>query len=158
MQLNRVFSVFTITVVFAGISLAQTNSPPSYTLVRWDENYSYLKDPQQRTDLFDSIKYIPLGENSYLSLGGQARYRYEFFNNFNFGAGPQDDDGYHLTRFLLHGDLHLGENFRLFVEGKSAMTDGRTGGPRASDADEADIQQAFGDVILPLAEKTSLTL
>ena len=62
---------------------------PQYTPVRWNEDYLYLRDPARRTDLFDPIKYIPLNEEGdwYLSLGGQARYRYEWFENANFGAG-----------------------------------------------------------------------
>src|SRR5436190_10308247 len=125
------------------------NSPPPYTLSRFDEDYRYLRDPAEGTerDFFDPIKYIKFNDKGdiYLSLGGQVRYRYEYFNDFNFGAGPQDDDGYHLIRMLAHADLHLGENFRLFVQGKSALIEDRDGGPRAVDADEIDIQQAFGE-------------
>lgn len=133
-------------------------SPPAYSIVRWDENYSYLKDPANRTDFFDPIKYIPLGADSYVSLGGAARYRYEYFNNNNFGAGPQDTGGFNLTRLLAHADLHLTSYFRAFVQGKSAMEDGRDTGPRGADADEVDVQQAFADAILPVADKSSLTL
>jgi hypothetical protein len=126
--------------------------PPPYTALRWNEDYSYLNDPAKRTDWLDPIKYIPIGDDpdTYLSLGGSARYRYEFFNNNNFGAGPQDDDGFHLTRFLAHADLHLGKNLRGFVQLKSAMEDGREGGPRPIDSDEFDLQQAFVDLKLPM--------
>ena len=126
--------------------------PPPYTPVRWTEDYSYLKDPAKRTDFFDPIKYIPLNEKGdwYLSLGGQARYRYELFNNNNFGSGPQDDTGYHLTRLFAHADLHLGQHVRGFFQLRSAMEDGRNGGPRPVDADEFDVQQAFVDFKLPL--------
>jgi hypothetical protein len=98
------------------------------------------------------LKYIPLGDDpqTYLSFGGSARYRYELFNNNNFGAGPQDDTGYHLTRLLAHADLHLGPMLRGFVQLKSSMEDGRVGGPRPIDADEFDVQQAFVDLKLPL--------
>ena len=126
--------------------------PPPYTPLRWNEDYSYLRDPANRSDFLDPIKYIPLGDDPdvYLSLGGSARYRYELFNNNNFGAGPQDDTGYHLTRLLAHADLHLGKMLRGFVQLKSAMEDGRAGGARPADADEFDLQQAFVDLRLPL--------
>ena len=129
-----------------------TGPPPPYAPLRQMEDYSYLKDPAKRTDFFDPIKYIPLNASGdwYLSLGGQARYRYEFYDNNNFGAGPQDDDGFNLGRFLGHADLHLGEHLRGFFQVKSSLEDGRVGGPRASDADEIDIQQAFIDFKLPL--------
>jgi hypothetical protein len=126
------------------------NKPPQYTLSRWDEDYRFLRDPaasDSERDFFDPIKYIRFNDKGdiYLSLGGQVRYRYEHFNDFNFGAGPQDDDGYHLIRMLAHADLHVGENLRFFVQGKSALIEDRDGGPRAVDADEIDIQQAFGE-------------
>lgn len=136
-------------------------APPAYTPVRWNEDYSYLRDPARRVDPFDSLKYIPLGEDDgfYLSLGAQVRYRYEWFDNANFGAGPQDNDGYHLLRVLPHADLHLGKNFRIFAQGVSALATDRTGGERPGlDENDLDIHQAFADVILPLDNGMNLTL
>ncbi|HEV8378699.1 MAG TPA: alginate export family protein, partial [Tepidisphaeraceae bacterium] len=148
-------AVVGIVLVASSICQAQAtappaNQPPPYTLSRWDEDYRYLRDPAEGEprDFFDPIKYIKLNDkgDTYLSLGGQVRYRYEYFQDFNFGAGPQDDEGYHLIRMLAHADLHLGDNFRIFVQGKSALIEDREGGPRAVDADEIDIQQAFGEL------------
>src|SRR5208282_4120582 len=78
-------------VVYAGINLAHGEdsipavvSPPAFTALRYDEDYSYLEDPAVRTNLFDSLKYIPLNKqgDTYLTLGGQIRDRYEYFNNY----------------------------------------------------------------------------
>src|SRR5205085_12550330 len=61
--------------------------PPVYQRFRYDEDYTYLRDPAKRTDFFDPIKYIPLnsdrggGGDWYLSFGGEARERYEMYNN-----------------------------------------------------------------------------
>lgn len=139
---------------------AVLQAPPTYTPVRWNEDYSYLKDPSKRSDFFDPVKFIALDDSGdyFASVGAQARYRYEYFNNLNFGAGTQDDDGYHLARFLAHADLHLSPYFRVFVQGKSSLAEDREGGPRAGlDADELDVQQLFADVRLPMADKQSLT-
>ena len=141
----------------AGTGGAYTPSP--YTPVRWNEDYSALKDPASRTDFFDPIKYIPLGPDGfYLSLGGQLRERYEYFENNNFGAGPQDNNGYFLHRLLAHADLHLGPNVRVFAQLKAALEDGRTGGPRPGDADEIDAQQLFADLRLPWGGKDATTI
>src|SRR6478672_711443 len=77
---------------------AQTSSPsptpPPYQQQRYDEDWSYLSDPARHTDWFDRVKYIPLNDGGwYLSLGGEARIRYEYFSKFAFGAGPQDNNG-----------------------------------------------------------------
>src|SRR5579859_6826974 len=135
-------------------------SPPAFTTLRYDEDYSYLRDPAARTDVFDPIKYIPLSERSdmYLTLGGQLRDRYEYFQNNLFGSGPQDHNGYNLLRLMANADLHLGSYVRVFAEGISATEQGRVGGPRPSDLNQVDLFQGFVDVTLPLASDASLTL
>ena len=63
-------------------------NPPPYTLLRFNEDYRYLSDPNNRTDPFDPYKYIPLSPSNpdtYLSLGGALRERYEHFTNPGFG-------------------------------------------------------------------------
>src|SRR5436190_2235598 len=167
---SRYIAAFGLMTMIAGKTLAQetpppANKPPQYTLSRWDEDYRYLRDPAAREmgekpDPFDPIKYIRFNEKGdiYLSLGGQFRYRYEFYNDENFGRSPKDNDGFHLFRLLAHADLHLGENFRLFVQGKSALEEDREAGPRPIDADEIDIQQAFGDFSFKLNKDTDSVL
>ena len=66
-------------------------NPPPYTLLRFNEDYRYLANPQNRTDPFDRLKYIPLNPddpNSYLSFGGELRERYEHFTNPGFANIP----------------------------------------------------------------------
>src|SRR5207245_1814736 len=56
---------------------------PSFQTLRYEEDYSFLRDPDCRTDVWDRIKYMPLNEASdvYLSLGGDLRERYEYFHS-----------------------------------------------------------------------------
>jgi hypothetical protein len=63
---------------------------PSYKLLRYDEDYSYLKDPDRRTDCRDPIKYIPIADRDgwYVSFGAQLRPHFQFYNNFDFGTTP----------------------------------------------------------------------
>ncbi len=147
-----------LSLVMGGIAAGQSTSRPAYAPERWDEDWSFLQDPAHRSDPFDPIKYIPLSDDGdiWLSLGGQVRYRYEFWDDNNFDAGPQDDDGLHLLRLLAHADLHIGPNLRFFVEGKSAMEWDRTGGPRPVDEDQLDLQQAFADLTLSFDEHSLL--
>src|ERR1700739_1703395 len=65
-------------------------TPPSYQMLRFDENYSCLSNAVNRTDLFDPIKYIPLRADDpswYLTVGGEVRERFEGYYNPNFGIG-----------------------------------------------------------------------
>ena len=135
-------------------------TPPAHTELRYNENYSYLKNPAARTNFLDGLKYIPLNKTGdiYLTLGGQLRDRYEYFNNNTFGSGPQSPYGYNLIRVMVDADLHLGPYLRIFTEGISASEQGRTGGPRASDVNQVDLYQAFLDLKIPLSHDASLTL
>ncbi|GFO54814.1 alginate export family protein [Geomonas sp. Red276] len=141
-------------------SLETGPSVPSYQLNRADEDYRYLRDPARRTDMWDPVKYLPIDGRGdwYLSLGGEARERYEYFDNFNWGELPRDN-GYFLQRYFLHGDLHLGERARLFGQLQSSLENGRSGGPRPSiDRNELDLHQGFLDLSLPLRGEGGLTL
>jgi len=139
--------IVTLPMVAASAETATASQPPPYRLNRADEDYRYLWDPARRTDPRDSLKFLPLNDSGsrYLSIGGEARERYEYFNHPNWGRDPQDH-GYLLQRYFLHGDLQLGEHARLFSQLQSSLEDGRKGGPRPTDQDELDLHQAFLDV------------
>ncbi len=156
-----IFSVLVMATICAVKIAAQTPqpSPPPYQSLRFEEDYSYLKDKARRTESLDKLKYIPLGkENWYLSLGGEARFRYETYRNAAFGAGVQDRNGYFLGRFLLHADWHLGKNFRVFTQLQSGFQINRNGGSRPTDKDLLDVHQAFFDYKIFSGEKRSLTI
>jgi hypothetical protein len=77
-----------------GVSYPPANADearPPYKFLRYDEDYSFLSDPTQRTDLFDWVKYIPLDGAGYLSFGGEVRERFETYNNEEFSPNPNAD-------------------------------------------------------------------
>ncbi len=84
-----------------------------------------------------------------LTLGGQARWREEFFRGFN--TLPLNDD-HSQTRLLLVTELMAGKRSgvwgRAFAEYRDAQSYGRTlpGGVRTNDADRADFQTAYVDL------------
>src|SRR5712671_2517891 len=72
-------------------------TPPAYKMLRFDENYSGLTNQDNRTDLFDPVKYIPLRKDDplwYLSFGGELRERAEGNHDRNFGIGGVGADSY----------------------------------------------------------------
>ena len=94
--------------------------------LRFNEDWSTLKgvDLSQTDDFWDRLKFIPLtkDESVWLSFGGQARLRLEYFDQFQWGASePKQSDAYLLSRLRLSADLHATPYFRLYVEGKSAL-------------------------------------
>jgi hypothetical protein len=82
------------------VASAQSSSP-SFQPLRYEEDWSYLKDASKRSEWIDTLKYIPVNRKGwYVSLGGESRLRYEYFDQFNFGAGAQDENGYLFTTLL----------------------------------------------------------
>ena len=130
--------------------------PAPDKLLRYDEDYSFLADPERRTEWLDGLKYISLsdsGPNCYLSIGGEIRERYEFFANPAFGLRHDGHDDYVLQRLLLHSDLHFDDHVRLFVQTISANQWGQDGATSPAQADDFDLQQAFGDVLFGDADR-----
>ena len=125
---------------------------PTYTLSRYDEDYSYLANPANRTEPLDVIKYIPLfnlGPSYFVTLGGDIREQYEFIQNDNFGLGSVNNHGYWLQRLMPYSDWHFGPFFRVFVQLKSSEEEGREPGPRPTDRKRLDFNQAFVDFSYP---------
>ncbi len=125
---------------------AQTPARPPYLDQRFDENWSFLRDPARRTDPWDSWKFISLGEgapNSFLSIGGEARIRWDFFRNPSFNHDPHSPHGFLLQRYLLHADLHAGRHVRFFTQFQSGIETGRVGGPRLTDQNTLEVHQGF---------------
>ena len=165
---TRHFSFFAIIAVFLFVQGAIAAGPeglkrPNYSpVLRQNEDWSVLAgdDTTRTKNFFDPIKFIPLSDdgNFWLSFGGQVRFRFEGWNNFNFDK--EFDDTFLLTRLRLHTDLHTGKYLRFFAEMKSAFSTDRDlpGGRRTLDVDELALQQAFADIKLPVGENGKLTL
>jgi hypothetical protein len=167
-----VTAVIAVTAIFASVAIAiptsrsaeldgteNGNAPPlKPTTLRYDEDYSYLRDPAKRTGAWwERFKYIPLDANgnAYLTLGMELRFREEAYRNFNWGELPTNE--YQWYRALPYADLHLGPNLRLFGQLIGAwVTDKVTVGG----IDETGFEplQAFADIKLPLGSGTDLTL
>lgn len=139
---------------------AQQAAPPLLKNLRYDEDFSRLRDESKRTDWLDRLKFIPLNRSKswYLTLGGEMRQRYEFYRNAGFGAGIQDENGYFLHRYMLHADFHFGRRFRVFAQIKSGLLENRNGGARPADLDKLDLNQAFADYTIFENEKNSVVV
>jgi hypothetical protein len=133
--------------------------------VRFDEDWSVLRgvDLSTTDDFWDRLKFIPLTTDGsvWLTIGGQARERGEYFRHFLFGASaPEDTDAYLASRFRLSADLHVTPYFRMFAEGKSAFVLDRDlqGGRTTSFVNELDLLNGFADIMIPLGEQANVTL
>ena len=140
-------------LLLGGIASAQ-----NFKLLRYDENYEFLKDSSR--NFYQNLKFIPLNKEKdfYISLGGEARYEYVDFNNEDWGRLNIGHNNFLLQRYDLHADLHLGKTFRVFAQLRSALQDGRINGPRGIDEDQLNVQNLFLDINLYQREDKKLTI
>ncbi len=121
------------------------NSDRSIHLLREDEDWSFLADPELRQDFWDPLKYIRLrdGHNDwYLTISGEAREVWEQIGNDYWGQAPFWNS-YLNERYMLGFDIHYGKHVRTFVDLKSDINSFRGGGPRPIDEKKLDFQAAF---------------
>ena len=129
----------------------------AFRLYRWEENYLWLSRKTEPLTDYERLKYIHLGgaPENYLSLGGEARYRFDGYDPYLFGITANGKTfGSNQERMFLHGDLHLTEYFRAFAQVDAAAEQGRPV-QRAYDQSSPDLRQAFADIILPVDRSTT---
>jgi len=139
---------FALTVAHAQTDQIASSVAPvrTYSLLRENEDWSFLKNPSLRQDPWDRLKYIPLGpEGWFLTIGGEAREALEQVGNDNWGKQPYTNT-FFLERYMLHADWHFGKHVRAFVQLKSGLESFRQGGPRPIDEKKIDFEAAFVEI------------
>ena len=77
---------------------AGASSTPNYQLDRSEEDWSgFCRQATRHYDFWDPLKCVGLGRPFwYVSFGAELRSSYEIYQDFNWGSGPQDSNGYYL--------------------------------------------------------------
>ena len=125
------------------------------TNLRYDEDWSVLSDAPREG--WRAAKYLPLATDgsAYLTLGGEARVRFEGFDDNLWGDPPAPDDGYLWLRVMPHADLRAGPA-RVFVQGIAGYARGVGAGKGPADETGIDLLQGFADIRIPLGGNASL--
>jgi hypothetical protein len=130
---------------------------PTYSLLRFDEDWSFLQDKSLRADSWDPIKYIPFHPDKpkeYVSIGGEFRGTSEYVLNDNFTQTPFPNYSFGMQRFELFADGHINPHFRFFVQLESGLEQGRSGGARPIDLKKLDFLNAFVELRFQRSEKS----
>lgn len=134
--------------------------PPVLTTERYNEDWSNLADPANRTGHWtEGFKYIPLdgSGSNYLTTGLEVRLRYEDYHGNTLGSPAAPNDGYLWVRALPYADLHIGQ-VRAFVQPVLAYAAGVAPSAGPIDQTRADILQAFTDVSFNVGDGATLRL
>lgn len=152
--MKKAVIIFFVLLTFKGAA----QEFPAFKPLRFDEDYSSLaKDSID--NWYYRMKFNPLSRSkrSYISFGGEARFQYFYAQNEGWGDEPEDNDGYVLSRLLFHGDLHLGQHVRTFVQLQSSVAGSRVN-TNPIDENPLDLHQAFVDFKLNTAGNSMLTI
>src|SRR5471030_1451099 len=93
---------------------------------RYEEDFSFLRDPSKSTDFFDPVKFIAFDAAGqvYVTFSALERLRYDNIQNVTFNLGSQLNGANvkahqvenYSRRTQVGADVHLGPNFRVFAE------------------------------------------
>jgi hypothetical protein len=133
-----------IIIVLFTVFKSQSQGLLPFKSLRYDEDYSLI-EKDSSTTWYHNMKYSRLGKTgAFVSFGGEIRYQYFYTKNEEWGDAPPDDDGYTLTRWLTHADLHFGRHVRTFFQLQSSFANSRPS-PSPVDDNPLEIHQAFFD-------------
>jgi hypothetical protein len=148
------FAIIVFVLIWCS-SFSQT-IPPLKPL-RYDEDYSFLKKDSVKS-WYSKMKFSSLSKSkqTYISFGGEMRFQYFYAKNEQWGDVPQDDDGYILSRWLVHADFHAGQHFRTFVQLQSSLSNSRPD-PNPVEDNPLELHQAFVDINANISPASRLT-
>jgi hypothetical protein len=136
------------TILFCLLYLPAYCQPrPAFKGLRFEEDYSFLKNDSGETNFYRKIKFVPLTRDKsvYFSVGGEIRQEFDAFRNEDWGIRNLRSNNFYLQRYNLHADVHTGKRFRVFAQLRSAPETGRKDGPRPIDEDDLNIQNLFAE-------------
>lgn len=152
--------VFAVHVVVLHAQAPATSHPPGITAQRFPEDYSYLRDPANRTGVWwEPLKFILLdsARGVYLTLGDDVLLEHESYWNNRFGEAVDPDEGYLHFRTSPYADLHVTPRLRLFTQLVGAWTTRSRRTRTPGDQTSLDLLQAFIDVRWSLGSAGRLT-
>lgn len=139
-------------VLLGSLLLIAALDPPgvgaqNFQSMRSEEDWTATAPSSRGNDSLLALKNISLsrGGSVRLSIGGDIRERWEWFQNEAWGEEEQNEKGSLLQRYMLHADLRVGSRLRFFGQLKSGIEAGRRNGPRPVDEDLLDLHQAWAE-------------
>jgi hypothetical protein len=138
-----VLLVLCLLPIFSSGATQQLEEPPQLSIPPSDSNWDFYCDAVHKVETTDHLKCMRIGATTRLSVSGELRNRGEYFDHIDLGTNSTSS-GSLLQRYILTGDLTVGDRIRIFSTLQSGLENGRTGGPRPTvDEDQLFVHEAF---------------
>ena len=138
----------------AAAAPAEAEDAPQRTNLRYDEDWAGFDAAAGGLDRLKNLRLDSAG-TARVTLGLEARARYEGYANTLWGDAP--DDGYLWLRAMPLADVHAGPA-RVFVQPIIGYARGVNGGNGPADQTGIDLAQGFADLRVPVHDGQSVTL
>lgn len=95
-----------------------SNSYSQINILRYNDNFPYLKSDSLKRMGIDKIRHIPIVKGVYVSFGGDLREQLQYYKNTNFGdAKTLHPSTVQLwQRLMIHSNLEFGKKARIFIQ------------------------------------------
>lgn len=107
------------TIVIALFAIATSSAQNKISWERYEDNFTALKKDTLKKGV-DKLKYIQLSKNSSVSLGGEIREQFQYYENQNFGDVSTTITNSNAVqiwhRAMVHANVELGSKVRLFAQ------------------------------------------
>lgn len=119
-------------------------------LLRYNDNFVYLKKDSVPKKGLHQLKHIPLTDRSDISFGGEVREQLQHYRHINFGDVPPEfstsSTWQLMQRVLVHSNIEWNKHTRFFVQlGSTHRFLNRNPFTPEIDQNELSLQQAFVD-------------
>ena len=132
------------------LTILATQAQSQIDLLRYKDDFSYLRADTVRKKGTEKLKYLPFGTLGNVSLGGEIREQLQYFRNFNFGdppSHPNQSDTWQLWhRAMAHANIELGIKTRIFSQVGSTFRFLNNNAPIPEiDENHLSLHQLFGE-------------
>ncbi|MGI4865110.1 MAG: alginate export family protein [Janthinobacterium lividum] len=152
------FILTTITTNVKAQIASRDSLATGYLVDAAEEYWPAHKSITTKQPFINRIKHLPISSGSgFVSYGVGLRESYENYQDYYWGLGPQDTNGYFLHRILGHADMYWNQHLRVFGEVESSFITGRNGGGRpVQDVDKLAVNQLFGEAHFAVRHQTQV--
>ena len=145
---------------YSAVAQVRDSLPTGHLLDAAEEYWPVPQDSLNKPGFDEQVKHMSVNHGKgFVSLGFEMREGYEHFDNYLWGIGPQDANGFFLHRVLSHADIRWNRHLRSFVEFEGSTISGRIGGPRPiQDVNKLSANQSFLELSFLTSAKTTISV